>query len=405
MGSRQLAKHVIKTVPCPALEQRRKLNRMNAHSKKTRGRVSRAIRALAVLRGLILAIACGPAWGQTRVESLERPGGQRLSGHLAGDSRTGLRLHSLTVIHAAYARNRFDRPFQWFRPCFSRKSAPFPRFDRRIATTFGFAAGITESSVRLGLFWQEREVTMPRPGVQAVVQRPGESRVLVDGFESIATTRWSITGKPEVVALPHLTDNHSLRLPAGGSSLVHNLSEPMAAGRFDVAFLDDGTVVAGQQWSIELTFQGATGSSPVRVVLGWSEESLALESPSGLAVQRLARTPGWHRFSLRFGPTQTEASVDGKELANGKGPDGPLVAIRLASSAPVPTNAPQGAGWSLRRSATDPVRRIAGEPRARYHSRRSPARGRRPALWKLQASRRRAVEHDRRQRADLAPLE
>ncbi len=78
------------------------------------------------------------------------------------------------------------------------------------------------------------------------------------------------------------------------------------------------------------------------VFLGWSEESLALESPTGLAVQRLARTPGWHRFSLRFGPTQTEASVDGKELANGKGPDGPLVAIRLASSVPIPINAPKG---------------------------------------------------------------
>ncbi len=30
----------------------------------------------------------------------------------------------------------------------------------------------------------------------------------------------------------------------------------MATGRFDLAFLDDGAVVAGQQWSIELTFQG-----------------------------------------------------------------------------------------------------------------------------------------------------
>ncbi len=192
--------------------------------------------------------------------------------------------------------------------------------------------------------------------------------MLVDGFETLETSRWSITGKPEVVAVPHLTDKHSLRLPAGGTSLVHNLAEPMAAGRFDLAFLDDGAVVAGQQWSIELTFQGTSGLSLVRVSLGWSEESLAVESPSGLAVQRLARTPGWHRFSLRFGPNQTEASVDGKELAHGKGPDGPLVAIRLASSASGADGAPKGPGRPLRRPAIDPVRRTAGQPRARYRS-------------------------------------
>jgi hypothetical protein len=102
----------------------------------------------------------------------------------------------------------------------------------------------------------------------------------------------------------------------------------------DLAFFDDGAVVAGQQWSIELTFQGGSGVAPVRVALGWIEESLAVESLTGptLTVQRLARTPGWHRFTLRFGADQTEASVDGKELAHGKGPDGPLVALKLASS-------------------------------------------------------------------------
>ena len=291
---------------------------------------------------LILAVAIGPAWGQTRVESLERPGGQRVSGFLSGDARTGfgftpsqssapLALEIGDVVH-----------FNGSGPASLVSPPPFRVLIGESLRLSGSLRGITESSVLMGLFWQAPEVTMPRPGVQAVVQRPGESRVLVDGFESLATTRWSITGKPEVVALPHLTDKHSLRLPAGGTSLVHTLSEPMATGRFDLAFLDDGAVVAGQQWSIELTFQGTSGLSLVRVFLGWSEESLAVESPSGLAVQRLARTPGWHRFSLRFGPTQTEASVDGKELAHGKGPDGPLVAVRLVSSALAPASSPKG---------------------------------------------------------------
>jgi hypothetical protein len=329
-------------VPCLPLVQRRKLNSMDAHSKKLRGRISRGIGALTVSGGLVLAVAVGAAWGQTRVESLERPDGQRVSGHLAGDSRTGfgftpmqspapLALEIGSIIH-----------FNGSGPASLVSPPPFRVLIGESLRLSGSLRGITLTGVRLGLFWQAPDVTMPRPGVQAVVQRPGESRVLVDGFETLDATRWSITGKPEVVALPHLADKHSLRLPAGGTSLVHTLGEPMASGRFDLAFLDDGAVVAGQQWSIELAFQGTTGLSQVRVFLGWSEESLAVESPSGLAVQRLARTPGWHRFSLRFGPTQTEASVDGKELAHGKGPDGPLVAVRLVSSATAQAGAPKG---------------------------------------------------------------
>ncbi len=188
--------------------------------------------------------------------------------------------------------------------------------------------------MRLGAGWQADEIALLRPGVQAIVQRPGEARVLVDGFETIDNGRWLVAGKPEIVEKPHLSGGHSLRLPASGASLSHRLDEPLPAGRLDLAFLDDGAVVAGQQWFLELTFNGTSGAAVVRIALGWSEESLAVESPNGpaMAVQRLARTPGWHRFSLRFGPEQTEIAVDGKELAHGKGPDGPLTSIRLSSS-------------------------------------------------------------------------
>ena len=137
---------------------------------------------------------------------------------------------------------------------------------------------------------------------------------------------------PRLSPQPHLTDKHSLRLPAGGGAVVHKLVEPLATGRFDVAFHDDGAVVAGQQWSIELTFQGVSGLSLVRVVLGWSEESLAVESPSGLAVQRLARTPGLAPILAPVWPRADRGFRRWQGAAHGKGPDGPLVAIRLASS-------------------------------------------------------------------------
>ena len=122
--------------------------------------------------------------------------------------------------------------------------------------------------------------------------------------------------------------------------MTHNLEEPLEAGRLELAFHDDGAIAAGRECVIEPAFRGQNGRSVIRIILGWSEESLAVESPNGpaLPVQRLARTPGWHRLTLRFSPEQTEISVDGKELAHGKGPGAPLSSIRLATqgSGPVP---------------------------------------------------------------------
>lgn len=274
---------------------------------------------------------------------MERPGGQRLPGRLAGDLQSGfgftptqatapmpLEVGSVIDFNGA-GPNSLESP-----PAFCALIGDSLRLS-------GSLRGITPNGVRVGLRWQPSDAILPRPGVRAVVQRPGESRVLVDGFETLELSRWSITGKPELATEPRQSDKHSLRLPAGGASLIHRLAEPMPTGRFDLAFFDDGAVVAGQQWSIELTFQGLAGMSPVRVSLGWSEESLAVESLTGptLTIQRLARTPGWHRFSLRFGPDQTEVSVDGKELAHGKGPDGPLLAIKLASTTSGQSAAPK----------------------------------------------------------------
>jgi hypothetical protein len=292
--------------------------------------------------GVLVALCTGSARAQTRNESLERPDGQRVTGRLAGDNRSGFAFIPAQSSAPVALEIGSSVHFNGSGPNSLVSAPPFRVLIGQSLRLSGSLRGITESSVRLELSWENREVTLPRPGVQAIVQRHGESRVLVDGFEQLDASRWSITGKPEVVALPHLTEKHSLRLLPGGEAVVHKLVEPLASGRFDVAFHDDGAVVAGQQWSIELTFQGVSGLSLVRVALGWSEESLAVESPSGLAVQRLARTPGWHRFSLRFGPAQTEASVDGKELAHGRGPDGPLVAIRLASSPSAQTAPPKG---------------------------------------------------------------
>jgi hypothetical protein len=197
----------------------------------------------------------------------------------------------------------------------------------------GRLASLDPRSVRMIDSSTAGPVTVARPGVTAVIQRPGEVVVFQDGFETIDGSRWTEKGDPDLVQQPCAAGIQSLRIPAGGTELSSALREPVGSGRLDLAFHDDGAVAEGQQWSVELVFRGPAGSETVRAVLGWAEESLTVESPSGpaLAVQRLVRKPGWHRLSLRFSPAHTEVAVDGNDLAHGKGPSGPLIEVRLAS--------------------------------------------------------------------------
>jgi hypothetical protein len=298
-----------------------------------RGTCSGRLIPASICGAIIVLLANHEARSQTRADLLELPDGQRLTGYVAGDGRTGIGFIPIQASLAMPLEVGSVVQFNGSGPTSLASSPPFRVLIGETLRLSGTLRSISQKGVRLRLSWDATDVAVPRPGVQAVVQRPGEARVLVDGFEILEKSRWSIVGKPELVTVPHFADKRSLRLPAGGTSLVHTLAEPIAAGRFDLAFLDDGAVVPGQLWSIDLLFQGSSGVSATRALLGWAEESLAVESPNGLAVQRLARTPGWHRFLLRFSPTQTEVSVDGKELAHGKGPDGPLVSVRLASAA------------------------------------------------------------------------
>ncbi len=208
----------------------------------------------------------------------------------------------------------------------------------------GLLKSVSGSAVTLSVPWQSADVTVARPGVQAVFQRPGEARVFAETFRRINPMRWSVTGTTQVLAESVAGSPHSgLKIPPGGVSLLRKLDEPLISGRLDVSFRDDGKVVAGEDWILSATFRGPSGPASLRVILGWKEESLAVESPDGpsLAVQRLARTPGWHRLTLRFAPEQIEIAVDGKELAHGKGPAGPLDQIKLATSSHGSTSPPK----------------------------------------------------------------
>jgi hypothetical protein len=310
---------------------------MNSFENTKRRQCNRSIGAAVAVLGAALAAITPATVAQKSVESLERPAGpSRVEGRIAGSVASGFAfvpadgsarvpLEPGSIVHC-----------NWPGPSSSAGDPLFRVLIGDILRLSGLLRAITTSGVRMSVGWQASEVVLPRPGVQAVLQRPGVAQVFVDNFETLEPSRWSMSGKVSLVDEPHASERRSLRIPAGGASLVHNLEEPLSAGRLDLAFHDDALVSAGQKWSIDLTFRGPVGPSLVRVVPGWSDESVALESPSGpaLPVQRLARSKGWHRFALQFGPEKTEISVDGKDLAHGRGPEGPLISIGLTSWAP-----------------------------------------------------------------------
>ena len=158
--------------------------------------------------------------------------------------------------------------------------------------------------------------------------------VLSDGFETIDLERWAEVGRPTADASIKLTGEKSLRIGADGSALTASLSEPVGQGRLELAFQDSGEVVPGASWFVDLLFKGEHGPESLRAILGWSEDSLAVQSSGGpaLGVQRLARKAGWHRLEVRFGPDGAEMAVDGDALAHGRGPTGPLIEVRIGSS-------------------------------------------------------------------------
>jgi hypothetical protein len=288
----------------------------------------------------LLLPAC--ARGQAGVEELDRPDGQRIAGRIDGDARSGFRFAPrgggppIALEPGAMIRRegQGQGPGPGARPAASAGLPPFHLLVGEAARLSGTLRTLTGSEVRFAPAWQPGEVTMPRACLQAIVQRPGEARVLADGFETIDAARWSVTGVAATADRGRPGAGRVLRLTAQGtSSLTHNLDEPLAAGRLELAFHDNGKVARGHEFVVEPVFRGPSRRAAIRIILGWSEDSPAVESPEGptLPVQRLVRKPGWHRLTLRFGPEETEIAIDGQELAHGRGPEGPLAAITLST--------------------------------------------------------------------------
>ena len=289
-------------------------------------------------------------------------------------------------------------------------SSGFPPFQLHLGLgqrVSGRLGSVTESTIHLADGPGGRPIALPRDAARALLQRAGEAQVFRDGFEAIESKRWARIGDPEIVDEPRTEGEHSLRIPAGGTSLTCGLPEPVGSGRLEIAYHDTLVVAPDQQRVVDLTFRGPAGPETIRVVLGWSEESLAVESPTGpaLAVQHLARREGWHRLSVRFGPEMTEIAVDGDELAHGKGPGGPLVEIRLASYPIGKSMPPPGLAGHFDDLSLVAADRAHRRPRDRRHPGRGPPGQRRPGLRDDPVRRRRSGGLEGRPRGGFTPLE
>ena len=229
---------------------------MKTLSVKLSRQISRGVVPVAALLASMLAIAVHAVRGQTSGESLERQSGTRVEGRIRGECAD--RLPPRLPGHAAAGPVALEAGavvhFEGLVTDSLASPPPLRVLSGAALRLSGTLQSVSPTSVHVGVSWQSRIIMLPRPGVQAVVQRTGEARLWFDDFETLEKTKWTLGGKPELVEEPHLSNRHSLRLPAEGSSLVRVLDEPLAAGRFDLAIFDDGTHDSGRQWFIELTF-------------------------------------------------------------------------------------------------------------------------------------------------------
>ena len=215
----------------------------------------------------------------------------------------------------------------------NRGTPPFRIFISATERISGRLRAVTKTEIRLEEASGGKLLTIPREGIVRATQNPGESIVFAEGFETLDPKRWTARGSVEVVDRPKVEGKKSARLSGRNSGLTRKLDEPVGSGRLELSYLDRNDRVEGAIWGIELIFREGNGDdvAPIRILPGWSGETIAVESPRGpsMVVQPLTRIDGRRRLSLRFSPQATNFVLDGLELARGGGTLGPLVEVRV----------------------------------------------------------------------------
>jgi hypothetical protein len=145
------------------------------------------------------------------------------------------------------------------------------------------------------------------------------------------------------------------------------VEKPLREGRVGVNF-EERDKPGGARWLFEAEFEGEKGPRRVRVQVAGAGDTYRVET-DGLDgnARDVARTPGPHRLTVRFGPRSLAVLCDDAVLWYDleHGPGGPLRQLRLACVEGEKGAAPKGAvAWTefAVAAAVDEPRRPPGDP-------------------------------------------
>jgi hypothetical protein len=289
-------------------------------------RSNRIAQILAVFAIPVLAV-----WHCAADEAV-RLDGRRVTGTLQTDADGRLRFRAKDADADISLAELQDVRFSDSNPHFSLFGAPLRIHLGRDQGVTGELLDLDDKSVRVRTFWSDR-VQLPRRAVVAVTQLPGRVTVFQEDFDA-DPLRLQLTASPRLDEKHHVSAPRSLRLDAAGQSASYALPTPLQAGRFGVNFRVDGDP-SGVRWLVEADFGG---KQPVRVVLA-GDDSYSVETDLAAAEnRRIARSPKWHRVSVRFQADYLIVGVDDRLLWESakSGPGGPLRTIRLVCVAREP---------------------------------------------------------------------
>jgi len=188
----------------------------------------------------------------------------------------------------------------------------------------------------------ERLLSIPRQAVRALTQPTGYLSLVADDFES-GLDAWQVTGAAALDGRQHVSGRHSLLLNVNGQAELA-VALPLASGRVGVNFFDAGNT-RGAHWLVELVFQRGKQARPLRI--GGGDTSYGVEPP-GMPGElgRQARSSGWHRLVVEFGPESMRAYVDDVVLWSGRLEPGAFLSkVRLECVARPDKGTAEGAIW------------------------------------------------------------
>ncbi|MFO0947956.1 MAG: hypothetical protein U1D30_18890 [Planctomycetota bacterium] len=173
---------------------------------------------------------------------------------------------------------------------------------------------------------------LPRQRMARMVNDLAGTPVLSDSFDALSEI-WRTRGTPGVSSIRFISSPSSLELNRPGSELSWSASTPLDAGSLSVFFYDPGTVHVGLQWGISLRF-GVADPQIVRFEGGWTKSNYFVEIPPTLAgpAVPLARSQGWHRLQVSFGPHRLLVALDEAALVSSfhRGLELPLTQVEVS---------------------------------------------------------------------------